>query len=182
MEIIRFLMKNWMATIGAGVAIVALTFVSKIGWRYLNKPNRPPAEKRNYKRSELAEFNGKNLNKPILIGVKGKVYDVSKGEMFYGPGEFFLAFQMRWNFAAFFDFLLVWNQSNFDSSGNVNIKIVGGGYADLAGKDATRVLATMDFTAEGGNWDDLDEVEMKSLDSWVEKYQTKYLYVGDLTD
>jgi membrane-associated progesterone receptor component len=38
-----------------------------------------------YTPGELAEFDGQK-NKRILMGVRGRVYDVTAGANFYGPG------------------------------------------------------------------------------------------------
>ncbi|KAI9164512.1 Dihydrodipicolinate synthase [Blastocladiella emersonii ATCC 22665] len=46
---------------------------------------------RNYTRKELAEFDGRD-GKRIFIAVRGKVYDVTRGASFYGPGEAYGAF------------------------------------------------------------------------------------------
>lgn len=38
-----------------------------------------------YTPTELAEFDGRK-NKRILMGIRGRVYDVTSGSAFYGPG------------------------------------------------------------------------------------------------
>ncbi|GMN60032.1 hypothetical protein TIFTF001_029121 [Ficus carica] len=35
---------------------------------------------------ELRAYNGSDPNKPLLIAVRGQIYDVSSSRMFYGPG------------------------------------------------------------------------------------------------
>ncbi|XP_060960362.1 membrane steroid-binding protein 2-like [Cannabis sativa] len=35
---------------------------------------------------ELSAYNGSDPNKPLLISIKGQIYDVSSSRMFYGPG------------------------------------------------------------------------------------------------
>jgi membrane-associated progesterone receptor component len=42
--------------------------------------------------SQLAEYSGVNLTKPIYLGCRGVVYDVTAGEGFYGPGGPYGAF------------------------------------------------------------------------------------------
>lgn len=49
-------------------------------------PPLPKAEERDYTRAELATFDGSDPTKPILFAVRGKVYDVTRGKTFYGPG------------------------------------------------------------------------------------------------
>ncbi|MEM7135292.1 MAG: cytochrome b5-like heme/steroid binding domain-containing protein [Myxococcota bacterium] len=46
----------------------------------------PKAEARDYALSELAEFDGSDPNRPLLIAIRGRVYDVTRGRDFYGPG------------------------------------------------------------------------------------------------
>ena len=46
----------------------------------------PEAEERDYLRSELGGYDGSDLSKPLLIGIRGQVYDVTRGRDFYGPG------------------------------------------------------------------------------------------------
>lgn len=36
---------------------------------------------------ELAKWNGMDPQRPLLLAVRGKVFDVSKGSSFYGPGK-----------------------------------------------------------------------------------------------
>jgi hypothetical protein len=116
---------------------------------------------------------GTNPVSPIYLSVRGRVYDVSSAENFYGPS---------------------------------------GGYAQLSGREASRVLAKMDFsqvdvsgccvthcarfrvvstewwTAWGlsglrlcvqiAKWDDLEEGEAETLNEWVTKFDAKYPLVG----
>lgn len=46
----------------------------------------PEAEERDYVLSELAAYDGADPRKPLLIGIRGQVYDVTRGRDFYGPG------------------------------------------------------------------------------------------------
>ena len=43
-------------------------------------------EKRNYTLAELREYDGAHGRKGILFALRGKVYDVTRGWSFYGPG------------------------------------------------------------------------------------------------
>ena len=45
----------------------------------------PPMPKRDFTLAEMAKYNGKD-NERILLGINGKVYDVTRGKRFYGPG------------------------------------------------------------------------------------------------
>ncbi|MBW1907578.1 MAG: hypothetical protein JRJ24_20235 [Deltaproteobacteria bacterium] len=46
----------------------------------------PEAEERDYSLSELAAYDGSDPARPLLIGIRGHVYDVTRGRAFYGPG------------------------------------------------------------------------------------------------
>ncbi len=46
----------------------------------------PRAELRDYALSELGRFDGADPARPILIAIRGQVYDVTRGRAFYGPG------------------------------------------------------------------------------------------------
>lgn len=35
---------------------------------------------------QLAEYDGRDASKPLYISVRGKIYDVTAGKTFYGPG------------------------------------------------------------------------------------------------
>ena len=50
------------------------------------RPPLPEAQERDYKLSELAAFDGSDPAKPLLLGIRGQVYDVGRGRDFYGPG------------------------------------------------------------------------------------------------
>lgn len=50
------------------------------------EPSLPPMKKRDFTLEELKEFDGKTREDGrILIAVNGKVFDVTKGKMHYGP-------------------------------------------------------------------------------------------------
>ena len=54
-----------------------------------NEPSRAPlpeAEERDYALSEIADYDGSDPSLPLLIGIRGYVYDVTCGRDFYGPG------------------------------------------------------------------------------------------------
>jgi len=51
-----------------------------------SEPPPPEAEERDYTFAELAGYDGSDPTKPLLIGVRGRVYDVTRGQSFYGPG------------------------------------------------------------------------------------------------
>ncbi|XP_071917559.1 membrane steroid-binding protein 2-like [Coffea arabica] len=44
---------------------------------------------------ELSAYDGKDPNKPLLMAIKGQIYDVSRSRMFYGPGGPYALFAGR---------------------------------------------------------------------------------------
>ena len=46
----------------------------------------PEAEARDYSLAELGEYDGSDPAKPLLVAIRGQVYDVGRGRGFYGPG------------------------------------------------------------------------------------------------
>ena len=49
-------------------------------------PPLPEAEARDYTLAELAQYDGSDPRKPLLLAIRGEVYDVGRGRDFYGPG------------------------------------------------------------------------------------------------
>lgn len=48
----------------------------------------PKMKKRDFTIHELREFDGNKGDGRILVAINGKVFDVTKGKHFYGPGKF----------------------------------------------------------------------------------------------
>jgi len=55
----------------------------------------PRGEERDYTLAELGTFDGSDTERPLLIAVRGKVYDVTPGRAFYGPGGPYAMFAGR---------------------------------------------------------------------------------------
>lgn len=56
-------------------------------------------------------------------------------------------------------------------------------YANLAGHDATRALATFDINAVKDIWDDYSDLsvqQMSRVTEWIEQFKEKYDYIGRL--
>uniref|UniRef100_A0A7S1TLK6 Cytochrome b5 heme-binding domain-containing protein n=1 Tax=Erythrolobus australicus TaxID=1077150 RepID=A0A7S1TLK6_9RHOD len=47
----------------------------------------PSSRPRSMTRAELAEFDGTDVNKPLLLSIAGRIYDVSRGRKHYRKGE-----------------------------------------------------------------------------------------------
>ena len=56
------------------------------------EPELPPLKKQDFTPEQLREYDGKANNGRILIAVNGKVFDVTKGKRFYGPGMLVFTF------------------------------------------------------------------------------------------
>ncbi|KAK4762193.1 hypothetical protein SAY87_030077 [Trapa incisa] len=59
---------------------------------------RPPAEPvqlGNVTEEQLRSYDGSDPTKPLLMAIKGQIYDVSPGRMFYGPGGPYAMFAGR---------------------------------------------------------------------------------------
>jgi predicted heme/steroid binding protein len=50
-------------------------------------PNTSPAKQGRYTPEELAQYDGRDPSKPLLLSIMGRVYDVTKGYDKYGPGK-----------------------------------------------------------------------------------------------
>lgn len=61
-------------------------WVSRLFGRTAKSPAVPEAEERDYALAELASYDGSDPTRPLLIGIRGHVYDVTRGASFYGPG------------------------------------------------------------------------------------------------
>lgn len=77
----------------AGAVAIGTCFV--FSWLKFGKVGGPAAEdpppqtskvSGEFTVEELAAYDGKDPSKPILIGVKGRIFDMTQGADFYGPG------------------------------------------------------------------------------------------------
>lgn len=51
------------------------------------RPRQPALVFKEYTPKELAQFDGRTSDTRILLAVQGKVFDVTRGRNFYGPGK-----------------------------------------------------------------------------------------------
>lgn len=112
----------------------------------------------------LSKYDGRDYLKPLYFAVRGKVYDVTKGKDFYGPGGCFLL-----NSSAQPSWLLEHLQL-----------LTGAGYHTFAGKEVSRALAKMSLVEEDCNdkLEDLTKHQLDTLGDWETKFQEKYEVVG----
>lgn len=50
------------------------------------QPLPPPVQLGEISEDELKQYDGADPKKPLLMAIKGQIYDVSQSRMFYGPG------------------------------------------------------------------------------------------------
>lgn len=50
------------------------------------EPLPPPVQVGEITEEELKEYDGSDSKKPLLMAIKGQIYDVSQSRVFYGPG------------------------------------------------------------------------------------------------
>ncbi|XP_010521334.1 PREDICTED: membrane steroid-binding protein 1 [Tarenaya hassleriana] len=50
------------------------------------EPLPPPVQVGEIMEEELKQYDGSDPKKPLLMAIKGQIYDVSQSRMFYGPG------------------------------------------------------------------------------------------------
>ncbi|KAK5696898.1 Dihydrodipicolinate synthase [Elasticomyces elasticus] len=98
---------------------------------------------------QLEPFDGNN-NMPVYLAVRGRIFDVSSGRNFYGPGGPYANFAGR------------------DAS------------RGLACGSFDAEMLTEDLKGPLDKLEDLGGEEMEALRGWEERFQEKYLVVGKL--
>jgi len=72
-----------------GLCVFLLYKIVKNRRREFSEPTQPELhrmKKRDFTLEQLQEFDGRGKGSRILIAVNGKVFDVTRGSRFYGPG------------------------------------------------------------------------------------------------
>jgi membrane-associated progesterone receptor component len=109
----------------------------------------PPVVFRTFTPPTLLPYSGEN-GTPVYFAVRGKVFDVSSGRNFYGPGGPYNNFAGR------------------DAS------------RGLACGSFDEEMLTKDLQAPLDKLEDLDAEQMEALRGWEERFNEKYLVVGKL--
>ncbi|ORX96386.1 cytochrome b5-like heme/steroid binding domain-containing protein [Clohesyomyces aquaticus] len=109
----------------------------------------PPTVFRTFTPPELFPYNGLN-GMPVYLAVRGRVFDVTAGRNFYGPGGPYANFAGR------------------DASRGL---ACGSFDEDMLTKDLDGPLDALE---------DLGEEQMDAMRGWEERFQEKYLVVGKL--
>ncbi|KAI9644591.1 Dihydrodipicolinate synthase [Ciborinia camelliae] len=112
-------------------------------------PAPAPIVFRTFTPPELVPFSGLN-NTPVYLAVRGRVFDVSNGRNFYGPGGPYENFAGR------------------DAS------------RGLAKGSFDAEMLTVDLQGALDGLEDLDADELEALRGWEERFEEKYLVVGRL--
>ncbi|MCJ1295604.1 hypothetical protein MMC34_007167 [Xylographa carneopallida] len=109
----------------------------------------PPTVFRTFTPLELKPFNGEN-NMPVYLAVRGRVFDVTSGRNFYGPGGPYENFAGR------------------DAS------------RGLASGSFDEDMLTKNLEGPLDKLEGLGPEEMDALRGWEERFSEKYLVVGKL--
>ncbi|KAJ9191558.1 hypothetical protein DTO166G4_926 [Paecilomyces variotii] len=109
----------------------------------------PPVVFRTFTPSTLLPFNGVD-GAPVYLAVRGRVFDVTPGKNFYGPGGPYENFAGR------------------DAS------------RGLACQSFDEEMLTQDLKGPLDDLADLNEEQLENLRSWEERFLEKYLVVGKL--
>ncbi|KAI8937158.1 hypothetical protein NX059_006372 [Plenodomus lindquistii] len=109
----------------------------------------PPTVFRTFTPPTLFPYNGLN-GMPVYLAVRGRVFDVTSGRNFYGPGGPYANFAGR------------------DAS------------RGLACGSFDEEMLTKDLDGPLDTLEDLDEEQMEAMRGWEERFQEKYLVVGKL--
>ncbi|KAJ5390667.1 Damage response protein 1 [Penicillium cataractarum] len=143
-------------SIASPINLILLSlFVVLLYWNFRPKQpvtlprGPPPVVFRTYTPKTLIEFNGED-GRPVFLAVRGRVFDVSPGRNFYGPGGPYENFAGR------------------DAS------------RGLAHQSFDEEMLTKDLSGPLDDLKDLDADQLENLQSWEERFSEKYLVVGKL--
>ncbi|KZV48777.1 hypothetical protein F511_17073 [Dorcoceras hygrometricum] len=79
--------------------VVSGMFVAANDYTAVKRENefvlREPVQMGDVTEAELRAYDGSDPNKPLLMAIKGQIYDVSRSRMFYGPGGPYALFAGR---------------------------------------------------------------------------------------
>lgn len=136
-----------------GVLIALLLFVVYLRQRPTAAVAFPPPPSpivfRTFDPHTLLPFNGTN-GQPVYLAVRGKVFDVTSGRNFYGPGGPYENFAGR------------------DAS------------RGLAHGSFDEEMLTKDLDGPLDTLADLDKDQLEALQGWEERFNEKYLVIGKL--
>lgn len=123
-------------------------------------------EQKIFTTSELKQYT--NLENGLYLSILGQVFDVTKGEKHYGPGENYHAFTgnyfLHWKMYHILTTMYIW-------------------YYLFIGRDASLAFITGEFDNEGlaDDISSLSAQQVKALDDWLQFYKANYIYKGTVT-
>ncbi|EEH04924.1 membrane-associated progesterone receptor component 1 [Histoplasma capsulatum G186AR] len=133
----------------ASLFVVLLYFHFRPRERVVLPKGPPPIVFRTFTPTTLLPFNGKD-GSPVYLAVRGRVFDVSSGRNFYGPGGPYENFAGR------------------DAT------------RGLACQSFDEEMLTKDLKGPLDDLSGLDADQMDNLRGWEERFLEKYLVVGKL--
>ncbi|CAK4030465.1 Damage response 1 [Lecanosticta acicola] len=146
-----------MATIATPINLILLSLFMILVYMRL-RPNKtattlpaapPPTVFKVFTPPQLLPFNGTN-SMPVYLAVRGKIFDVTPGRNFYGPGGPYQNFAGR-------------DASRGLACGSFDLEML-----------------TEDLNGPLDKLEDLGGEEMEALKGWEERFNEKYLVVGKL--
>ncbi|CAN1264865.1 Membrane steroid-binding protein 2 [Linum perenne] len=134
------------------------------------QPLPPPVQLGEIGEDELKQYDGTDPKKPLLMAIKGQIYDVSQSSQ---EGDFGMNYELYLLEVASCGLLRLVSNMFYGP---------GGPYALFAGKDASRALAKMSFEDKDltGDISGLGSFEMEALQDWEYKFMSKYVKVGTI--
>jgi len=143
-------------TLATPINLILFSLILFVAYSFLRPPPKtvlpppPPATVfKTFTPPTLQPYNGTN-NSPVYLAVRGRVFDVSSGRNFYGPGGPYENFAGR------------------DAS------------KGLAFGSFDEDMLTKDLKGPLDKLEDLGDAEWEALRGWEERFEEKYLVVGKL--
>lgn len=151
--------KQWndQPTVATPINIILLSLFVVLAY-YRLRPSPPPTLPqapapvvfKTFSPKELLKYNGEG-GQPVYLAVNRKVYDVTPGRNFYGPGGPYENFAGR------------------DAT------------RGLACQSFDEDMLTKDLEGPLDDCNDLTSEQIENLHGWIERFDEKYLVVGKLT-
>ncbi|THG04747.1 hypothetical protein TEA_029575 [Camellia sinensis var. sinensis] len=157
---------------GGGLQGVCGMFVAVEDYTAVKKANayalREPVQLGDVTEEELRAYDGSDPEKPLLMAIKDRSYDVSRSRVYEKLELYRVPFAVT-----------------LHCNGGILCMMFygpGGPYALFAGRDASRALALMSFDRQDltGNIEGLSASELEVLQDWEYKFMEKYVKVGQL--
>ena len=119
-----------------------------------------------FSKQEVAAYDGNDQSPGLYLGIMGRVYDVSKGPQYYGPGGGYAFFSGK------FVFLKILHTER--SIGRIQM------YSIVLGKDGTRAYVTGKFDEEGliDDVSGFEDNQMMEIENWIKFYDETYVFKG----